>query len=829
MESHEMHLLIAAGAYPPLCSSAMRARPLLLLLSLTAACESTRQAFPDSDTTTTTGGSSVHGTTTGDPGGTGDDTTGSETTGDDTTGGDSTGESATGDDTTTGDTTGDETTGEDSTGDDSTGGSTTGGDATGGTGLEPLAPQSCTQRFFWDAFGEAVDGVFVAGEFNGWSTTAHAMSDPDGDGTWEVDVDTAAITPGSYGYKLVKVAPGGAQEWILDNATPMRRHVDGTENSKVVISDCQVPSLELESLNVTADAISVVVAVRDGAGNPGLDPLTAKVRHQFSELTDSGYDAASRRFSVTLPSPTPGKHTLMFSVANGAGVSAPLFLPIWSADQVDWEWKDATLYFAMTDRFNDGDPGTGAPDACLPADSKANWLGGDWKGVTQKIESGYFDQLGVSAIWLTAPIDNPEGCLPGQLGKQYTSYHGYFPTSLYDVESRLGTMADLQNLVAAAHSRGIRVLVDLVANHLHDSNPVVSEHPDWFHGYFQCGFEEAPLSCWFEAYLPDIDYAKDGIVDEMTQAALWWAREADLDGFRVDAVKHMHDNFLRTLRPTVERELETVPGSLFWMVGETFTGDWGGGEGPNESVIKKYIKPYMLHGQFDFPLYWRVVQVFARNEFPASFVTNLLEEAGGYYGSQAIMSNFLGNHDVPRFISHAAGHIGDVWGNGSKEQGWDNPPSAPDWDEPYQRLRLAWSFLMTIPGVPLIYYGDEIGMPGAGDPDNRRKMTFSGWSGREQGVFDHLATLGTLRRDTAALRRGDYQTLFTDQDVVAYGRATVGSQAIVVLNRSGAERTLTVAAQDGAWKDALAGGTQDASSGTLNLTVGPWGTRVLTR
>ena len=134
MESHEMHLLIAAGAYPPLCSSAMRARPLLLLLSLTAACESTRQAFPDSDTTTTTGGSSVHGTTTGDPGGTGDDTTGSETTGDDTTGGDSTGESATGDDTTTGDTTGDETTGEDSTGDDSTGGSTTGGDATGGPG-----------------------------------------------------------------------------------------------------------------------------------------------------------------------------------------------------------------------------------------------------------------------------------------------------------------------------------------------------------------------------------------------------------------------------------------------------------------------------------------------------------------------------------------------------------------------------------------------------------------------------------------------------------------------------------------------------------------------
>ena len=111
----------------------------------------------------------------------------------------------------------------------------------------------------------------------------------------------------------------------------------------------------------------------------------------------------------------------------------------------------------------------------------------------------------------------------------------------------------------------------------------------------------------------------------------------------------------------------------FYTVGETFVGDWGGGSGPNETVLKKYINDKMLHGQFDFPMYWRILRVFARNEEPPSHVTDLLTQSAGYYGSAAVMSRFLGNHDVPRFISHAANQIGDVWGNGSKEQGWDNP------------------------------------------------------------------------------------------------------------------------------------------------------------
>lgn len=693
------------------------------------------------------------------------------------------------------------------------------------TGPDPLPPRGCTVTVSHP--GPGAESVHLAGEMNAWSTTANPL-DSQGDGSFSTALDTAALTPGSYAYKLIV----NGDQWQLDEVNPLRKYVDGVENSKLIVPDCQVPLLSLESLEVGSASISAVVTVQDGAAAPGIDAASAAVRHGFEAPSANEYDPKSQRFVVTFKDLAPGKHSLVFNVSNSHGPAAPLYLPIWVED-TPWDWRDAVLYFAMTDRFLDGDPAVGQPDACLPDGHPANWAGGDFEGVRQKLADGYFDALGVNTIWLTAVVDNPSGCSAGLLGKQYTSYHGYFPSAQTKVESQLGDLESLRALVAEAHSRGIRVLVDLVANHLHESHPLVSsQQPNgWFHDFISCGgggFETAPIQCWFEAYLPDLNYTQDDAVEEMTDMALWWVREADLDGFRVDAVKHMHDTFLRTLRYKLEVHIETTPGALFWTVGETFTGDWDGGWGPNETVIKQYINPAMLHGQFDFPLYWRILRVFARDEAAPLHLADYLSQAEGYWGPNAIMSNFLGNHDVPRFISHATKEIGDVWGNGAKEQGWDTPPGQPQSAEPYERLILAWTVLFTTPGVPLIYYGDEVGLPGAGDPDNRRPMVFSGWSASQQAVYAAIGKLAAIRKQSQALRRGSYKTLHTDNDVLAYSRTAVDDTRVVALNRAGTPREVTLNVPAGQWTDALTGQAY-ASDGSLTLSLPVRGAVILSQ
>jgi hypothetical protein len=133
---------------------------------------------------------------------------------------------------------------------------------------------------------------------------------------------------------------------------------------------------------------------------------------------------------------------------------------------------------------------------------------------------------------------------------------------------------------------------------------------------------------------------------------------------------------------------------------------------------------------------------------------HVLSNTFTFYGPDAIMSPFFGNHDLPRFISTAAGDRTD--------DGWSAPPGPPNSDLPYSKLKLAFTLLFTIPGAPMFYYGDEIGMPGAADPDNRRMMRFTGLSSREQGVLDHVRKLGPARRGDDALRHGDYMTIWVD-------------------------------------------------------------------
>src|SRR5205823_6091929 len=178
------------------------------------------------------------------------------------------------------------------------------------------------------------------------------------------------------------------------------------------------------------------------------------------------------------------------------------------------------------------------------------------------------------------------------------------------------------------------------------------------------------------------------------------------------------------------------------------------------------------------------------------------------YGKETLMSPLVGNHDKGRFMAYADGEL-PVEGVKEEEIGWKNPPQVRD-PANYNKLELAQALLMSIDGVPMVYYGDEIGMTGAGDPDNRRDMRFGDQiSADEQRVLENFKKLGAIRRDHPALRYGSRRSLWADHDVYAFARAHLTDRIVVALNRGKSEAKLDLNVSpelsDGDYADALGG------------------------
>lgn len=661
---------------------------------------------------------------------------------------------------------------------------------------QPLAARRCVHRFsFAPEPGLVPTSVTVPGAFNAWDTAATPLAD-DGTGVWTGELDMSGLTPGSYAYKILV----GADDWRFDAANKMRLFdgPEGVVNSKLRVPDCTLPALDVVKRVVDPLAGTASLEVQPLAGVGGtLDPATLTVTHNGLPVTDA-WNAAAGLLRIDVSGLAQGKHTWRFDAGPAGAQAEPVVISFWVEPEA-FDWRDAVLYFAFVDRFRDADPTVGQPSPCLDSGAPGNWRGGDWKGVTAAIEGGYFDTIGVNAIWLNAPQDNPDSCMLGLGGYTYTAYHGYFPAQPFEAEGQFGTIQDLRELVAAAHARGIRVLVDLVANHVHDTAPEWLEHGDdgWFNlPQASCAPAwDAPETCWFESYLPDLDHRQDAVVEHVVNVALWWAREVDLDGFRVDAVKHVHPHFLNTLRSRLDAQLEATSDSLFWTVGETFTGGWGGGTGTEEALIKEYIGEDRLYGQFDFPLYWALLGSFAHRDAGLDTLADVLTGSLAYYGPAAIMGSFLGNHDVPRFVSRVNG---DVWDD-SILQAWTSPPGQPGSDMPYQRLEEAFTFMAAIPWVPLIYYGDEVGLAGTGDPDNRRMLPAdAALSARQLAVRQHVGAVMNARGANRALRRGTLAVPQASSDLLVITRSAGPSFAAAVFNQGGSAVDVTVSAPAGA-------------------------------
>jgi glycosidase len=537
-------------------------------------------------------------------------------------------------------------------------------------------------------------------------------------------------------------------------------------------------------------------------------PYAVDVQYKF--LIDGTTWVDDPQNPSTIPDGLGGENSLLSGVSCSDYTCVP---PVTGS----FDWRDAVLYFVFVDRFVNGDPTNDGP-AISGVEPAAAYKGGDWAGVRQKIADGYFTDLGVNVLWLSVPMDNPNQAGAGSDGHQYSAYHGYWPSNLDQPEEHMGTMAELSGLVSDAHAAGIRVILDYAMNHVHVSSPVYQQHADWFWPLDNngtkcvcgegCAWDGSDAKrCWFRDYLPDFNFQNTDARNFSVSNAIQWVKDTGVDGFRLDAVKHIEDAWVTDLRSRVKSEIEAQSGEHFYMVGETFTGD--------RDAIKYYVNPStMLDGQFDFPLRAQVVSsLLIRNE-PLTDLDGFLASNDGFYGS-GVMSTFVGNHDVPRSIHFAEDNPlwSDPWADG-KERAWTNQPGLPSAASAFERLGNAYTLIFTLKGIPLLYYGDEIGMPGGGDPDNRRMMQWSGLSAGQSVLLAHVEKLGAIRNAHPALRKGTRTTLSVTADTLAYRVQYNADTVYVALNRSDSSQSVG-SLPSGNLEDQLTGTT--LSGPTLSL------------
>ena len=623
-----------------------------------------------------------------------------------------------------------------------------------------------TGEFITLTYNGNASSVELVGEWN-WSETLQMNGNGD---VWTADIE---LQEGLYCYKFIVDGT-----YMFDPSNPERVYCDGIENSLLRVDDHLRP-------HYTALLTEVALEVTYHAGSTG-----ALHDGVPSALTGATWDETTATWTIPLADFEDGKHTLKVEGFDTDGHPAyDLLVPFWTGPHADFVWDDALVYMIMTDRFVNGNSSNDGPST--GAAQGADWQGGDFAGVTQMIESGYFADLGVNALWLTPFNTAATGTGKAADGvHDVSAFHGYWPTEARGVEPRLGTEAELQEMIGAAHDNGMRVMMDFVVNHVHEDHEYMQNNSDWFNsgcicGQADCDWTEHRLDCQFTAYMPDVNWKNRQASEQMIADALWWMETFDLDGARIDAVKHVENLAVANLVAQINERFETV-GNEVYLKGETAMGWSGHSLEDNQAqygAINAYMGPDGLDGQADFVLYHAVVDnVFVsgnENYQHLDFWTNRSQDQ---YTPGSLMVPYVGSHDVPRLTSRADTGTGDAY-NQWVENGL---PGQPGDVSAYHAALQAYGWLLTTPGAPLLYYGDEYGEYGGADPDNRHMYrNQSSWSDHESALYENISQLGQLRLESVALRQGAYSTRLAMPNMLAYNMTHDEQTMTVVLNRGG--------------------------------------------
>ena len=456
------------------------------------------------------------------------------------------------------------------------------------------------------------------------------------------------------------------------------------------------------------------------------------------------------------------------------------------------------MYLIMPDRFADGDKANDhLKDFRVPDDrsSPRAYHGGDLRGIEDHLD--YLKRLGVTTIWTTPLYDNSAEQSGG-------TYHGYSATDMYAIDPHFGTMKDYRALVAAAHARGMKVVLDTVPNHVGPAHPWAKDPPmtGWLHGSVQSHIKvdddfkgvtdptasaarrRVLLDGWFANVLPDLNQDNPLVSQYLVQNAIWWIESAGLDGLRIDTFPYVPRSFWHDYNA----ELHGLYPHLS-DVGEIFNSDphvtsfFAGGRA-NLGSDGRFDT--LLDTPFDYPMFFALRGALTHHK-PMTAIADVLKEDTLYPHPERLVI-FLGNHDNKRFLS---------------EDGAS--PAA---------LHLGFGLLATLRGMPQLYYGDEIDMTGGKDPDNRRDFpggfagdnvnafTNTGLTAAQQAMHAWVTTLLALRESTPALETGKLQMLLADKDSLAFVRsedmagscktAAAAARYLVVANNSVSPETIAV-------------------------------------
>lgn len=468
------------------------------------------------------------------------------------------------------------------------------------------------------------------------------------------------------------------------------------------------------------------------------------------------------------------------------------------------DWSDAVIYFVILDRFADGDA---ANNPNVDRQNPGGWHGGDLEGLTQQLDE--LADLGVTTIWMTPIVKQDDYCPPaagnpesGVAGSfDHCAFHGYWADDYKVLDPRFGSEAELKQLVDAAHARGIKVLLDVVFNHV---------------GYFSRYLKDPATAAWFRSKavdcaideikcqvggLPDFNTELPEVRHYLFDAHLGLAQRVGLDGFRIDTLKHVEHDFWQAHR----KESRARVNPNFFLLGEV----WGG----SAEVLDAWFVNDEIDSGFDFTFKGSCesfVQGKGRTIAFSSYLEKRHRVRKGYH-----LAHYLSSHDEPMSLFNLGG---------DKEA-----------------FKLCVALKMTSLGMPVIYYGEEVGRPGTTWPMNRTDMPWGSrdvqpgkGETRDEALREYYKRLIALRRANSALSAGNYKRLSADGDLLVFERndAAAGNAVVVAINRAAAPASVSVPAPE-AWGaaqvvDALTGAAATRDGAALIAEVPARSVRIYT-
>ena len=442
-----------------------------------------------------------------------------------------------------------------------------------------------------------------------------------------------------------------------------------------------------------------------------------------------------------------------------------------------------------------------------------DFFGGSLAGITSKLD--YLKGLGVTTLYLCPIFES-------------ASNHRYNTADYTRIDPMLGTERDFRELCAQAARRGMRVLLDGVFNHT-GSQSVYFNADGWYPTVGAAQSKDSPWYSWYRFHhwpdsydswwgihtLPAVEESApsyvDFIIENEDSIIRRWLR-AGAAGWRLDVADELPDWFLERIRAAME---ETKPESV--LIGEVWE------DGSNKiaySQRRRYLLGSETHGLMNYP--FRTALLAWLRGGDADDFREAMETLRENYPPAAFYSamNFLGTHDTPRILTLLGAR--ETPASKGERAGYRLLP----WEraEAIARLRLAALVLYTFPGSPMLYYGDEAGMEGFEDPLNRGPFP---WGDEDTSLTAWFTRMGELRCAHPALQRGALVWRYTAGPLLIFSREGDGERLVTAANASGEPRAVTLSWSGSAPRDLLSGEVLPCSGGSVQLTLPPWGCRLL--